>query len=90
MGLDECLFFSQLTWSTALAHFLKHEELLKGGGLIRNKIFIGDTYLKLNNKDKAAEYFKLAMESKPKTPVDEKYVKEAADKYKSASSKGWW
>lgn len=58
--------------------------------MIRNKLFIGDTYIKLNDKTKAAEYFKLAMESKPKTSADEKYVKEAAEKYKSATAKGWW
>ena len=68
-GIASALFASPpvSTFEEALVHFLKHEELMaeKGGGMIRNKIFVGDTLLKLSRKDEAAKYFDLA--SKVKT-----------------------
>jgi hypothetical protein len=69
-GIASALFAAPpvSSFEEALAHFLRHEELLqdKGGGLVRNKIFVGDTLLKLNRKDEAAKYFEQATKVKTK------------------------
>lgn len=80
------------TLDEALRHFLRHEELLasKGGGMIRNKIFIGDCYVAMKDKDRAAMYYHAAMHMAPKTPAEELQVEAARTKHASATATGWW
>ena len=80
------------TFEEALEHFLRHETLLKdkGGGMIRNKIFIGDTLLKLDRKTEAAEYFLKASQAEAKSESDRRYVEEAKKKHAEATKTGWW
>ena len=80
------------TYEEAVEHFLEHEKLMedKGGGMIRNKLFLGDSYLALGKKEEAAKWFKLASEATPKTDHDRATVEEAAKKLKSATSSSWW
>lgn len=58
--------------------------------MIRNKIFIGDTLLKLDRKTEAAEYFLQASKAEPKTESDRKQIEDAQKKYEAATAKGWW
>ncbi len=93
-GIASALFASPpvSTYEEALVHFQRHEELLKdkGGGMVRNKIFIGDSLLKLDRKTEAAEWFLKASKCEVKTESDRKFVQEAVTKHASATATGWW
>jgi hypothetical protein len=78
------------TFEEALDFFLQYDKLVEGKGMIRNKLFIGDSYLKLGKKDEAAEWFKKAMECESHSPSDTKFIEEAQKKHKEATASGWW
>jgi hypothetical protein len=58
--------------------------------MIRNKIFIGDTLLKLDRKTEAAEYFLQASKAEAKSESDRKQIEDAKKKHEAATATGWW
>ncbi|EGC36611.1 hypothetical protein DICPUDRAFT_31606 [Dictyostelium purpureum] len=68
------------TYDEALKYFLAAYEA--DPNLIRNAIFIGDSYTQLKNTPKAKEFYKIAASIEPKNEFEKTLVKEAQNKAK--------
>jgi predicted negative regulator of RcsB-dependent stress response len=58
--------------------------------MLRNKIYIGDTYMKLGKKEEAAEWYEKATKFNAIAESDKQLLEEAKKKLASTKSSSWW
>jgi len=67
-----------INYNDALQDFLKAEKL--DHTMLRNNIFLGDTYAALNKMTEAKQFYEKALKQKPKNEAERSLVKQVQDK----------
>ena len=79
------------TYEEAIDYFLEHEKLMEDkGGMIRNKMYLGDSYMALSKKEEAAKWFEKAIACEAKTDHDRETIESCKKKLEASKAAGWW